>query len=251
MIEFEHVYAGYSGRTVVRDLSFTVPKGSVTALIGPNGCGKTTLLRAAAGQLPLQGGRVLLGGKDAAQLGRKAFARTAAYLPQTRSTPAITVEALVSHGRFPYLGLSRRMRPEDRAIVQRAMRQTGVESWAGRELRTLSGGERQRVYIAMALAQDTDIILLDEPTTYLDLGRQFELLELIRTLNAGGRTILMVLHDLALALRYSDRVALMEQGRLVSFGTPEDLLDSRALDRVFGIQSHRTPYGCCFTPGEN
>lgn len=248
MIEFDHVRAGYAGREVLHEVTFAVPKGSVTALIGPNGCGKTTLLRAAAGQLPPQSGKVLLNGRETAHLDRKELARTAACLPQARSTPAITVEALVSHGRFPYLGLSRRMRPEDREIVRRAMRQTGIEPWAGRELRTLSGGERQRVYIAMALAQDTGIILLDEPTTYLDLGRQFELLELIRSLNAGGKTILMVLHDLALALRYSDHVALMKQGRLAAFAGPEELLDSGRLDEVFGVQSHRTPYGCCFTP---
>ena len=196
MIEFDHVRAGYAGREVLHEVTFAVPKGSVTALIGPNGCGKTTLLRAAAGQLPLQSGKVLLNGRETAHLDRKELARTG----------------------------------------------------AGRELRTLSGGERQRVYIAMALAQDTGIILLDEPTTYLDLGRQFELLELIRSLNAGGKTILMVLHDLALALRYSNKIALMEQGRLAAFAGPEELLDSGRLDEVFGVQSHRTPYGCCFTP---
>ena len=223
MIELQQVCAGYGGRAVLHEVSFTAPDGQVTALVGPNGSGKTTLLRAIAGQLPLTGGSISVNGHTAAE-NRRAFARVAAYLPQTRSVPAITVETLVGHGRFPYLGLSRRMRPEDRQAVARAMALTGVDRWAGRDLRTLSGGERQRVYIAMALAQDTPVILLDEPTTYLDLGRQFELLELVRGLT--GKTVLLVLHDLTLALRYCDRLAVLEQGRLAAFDAPQAVLRS-------------------------
>ena len=243
MLELRGIAAGYGGTPVLREVSFTVPKGSLTALIGPNGCGKTTLLRAAARQLPLLAGEILLDGRPVSSYGRTEFARKAAFMPQVRSVPAITAGALVAHGRFPHLGFSRRLRPEDRAAVQAAMEATGVADWANRDLRALSGGERQRVYLAMALAQDTDLILLDEPTTYLDPGRQFELLDLIASLPGRGKTMVMVLHDLSHALRYSTQLLLLEQGRLVQRGTPEELYAGGQLDRVFGIRSRRAPDG--------
>lgn len=243
MLELRGIAAGYGGTPVLREVSFTVPKGSLTALIGPNGCGKTTLLRAAARQLPLLAGEILLDGRPVSSYGRTEFARKAAFMPQVRSVPAITAGALVAHGRFPHLGFSRRLCPEDRAAVQAAMEATGVADWANRDLRALSGGERQRVYLAMALAQDTDLILLDEPTTYLDPGRQFELLDLIASLPGRGKTVVMVLHDLSHALRYSTQLLLLEQGRLVQRGTPEELYAGGQLDRVFGIRSRRAPDG--------
>ena len=243
MLELRGITAGYGGTPVLREVSFTVPKGSLTALIGPNGCGKTTLLRAAARQLPLLAGEILLDGRPVSSYGRTEFARKAAFMPQVRSVPAITAGALVAHGRFPHLGFSRRLRLEDRAAVQAAMEATGVADWANRDLRALSGGERQRVYLAMALAQDTDLILLDEPTTYLDPGRQFELLDLIASLPGRSKTVVMVLHDLSHALRYSTQLLLLEQGRLVQRGTPEELYAGGQLDRVFGIRSRRAPDG--------
>lgn len=243
MLELRGTAAGYGGTPVLREISFTVPKGSLTALIGPNGCGKTTLLRTAARQLPLLSGDVLLDGRPVSSYGRMEFARKAAFMPQVRSVPAITAGALVAHGRFPHLGFSRRLRPEDRAAVQAAMEATGVADWANRDLRALSGGERQRVYLAMALAQDTDLTLLDEPTTYLDPRRQFELLDLIASLPGRGKTVVMVLHDLSHALRYSTQLVLLDQGRLVQRGAPEELYDGGQLDRVFGIRSRRAPDG--------
>ena len=243
MLELRGVTAGYGGTPVLRDISFSAPDGSLTALIGPNGCGKTTLLRAAARQLSLLEGDILLDGRSVSAYGRTEFARKAAFMPQVRSVPSITVGALVAHGRFPHLGFSRRLRPEDRSAVQAAMEATGVTDWARRDLRSLSGGERQRVYLAMALAQDTHLILLDEPTTYLDPGRQFELLDLIASLPGRGKTVVMVLHDLAHALRYSDRLVLLEQGRLVQQGTPEELYTGGQLDQVFSIRSRRSPDG--------
>ena len=248
MIEFRHVSAGYDGAPVLKDISLTIPQGSLTALVGPNGCGKTTLLRAAVRQLSLQSGEIFLNGRSIAGYERKEFARHVAFMPQVRSIPAISVQALVSHGRFPYLGLSRRMRPEDRDAVRKAMEDTGVAEWAHRDLRSLSGGERQRIYIAMALAQDTDVIFLDEPTTYLDLSRQFELLELVQSLRQHGKTVVIVLHDLAHALRYSDHMILMEQGRIVSCGAPQTLFASGDLARVFGVQAHQAAEGYYFTP---
>jgi len=248
MIEFRHVSAGYNGTCVLKDISLSIPKGSLTALIGPNGCGKTTLLRAAVGQLPLQSGQILLDSRPITAYGRKEFARNVAFMPQVRSIPAISVQALVSHGRFPYLGLSRQMRSEDRKAVQKAMENAGVSEWAHRDLRTLSGGERQRVYIAMALAQDTDVIFLDEPTTYLDLSHQFELLELIQSLQQQGKTIVMVLHDLSHALRYSSQLLLMDQGHVISCGTPQEIYESGALTQVFHVQAHQTANNYYFTP---
>lgn len=248
MIEFDHVTAGYGSTAVLQDICLSIRQGSITTIIGPNGCGKTTLLRAAARQLPLQNGTVLLKHKPIAAYGRKEFARTAAFMPQVRTVPAITVQGLVSHGRFPYLGLSRKMRPADRDAVQQAMEETGVAAWAGRDLRELSGGERQRVYIAMALAQGTDVVFLDEPTAYLDLRHQFELLALIRTLNSRGKTVVLVLHDLGHALTYSHQVALLEAGRLVLCGTPQMLYDSGKIDEVFHIHTHQTADGYYFTP---
>lgn len=248
MIEFRNVCAGYDSEDILNNISFTVPKGTITTLAGPNGCGKTTLLRVAAGQLPLRSGEILLGGKSLAAYERKELARAAAFLPQTRSIPAITVSALVAHGRFPYLGLSRRMRQEDREAVHRAMEETGVAQWADRPLQALSGGERQRVYLAMVLAQDTDVIFLDEPTTYLDLQHQFELLSLVQGLNRQDKTVVMVLHDLSHALRYSHQVVLMDHGEVLRCGTPEDLYQSRALEQVFHIRARKAEDAYYFTP---
>ena len=250
MIEFQAVSGGYPDRKVLREISFSVAKGSLTALIGPNGCGKTTLLRTAARRLSASGGRILLEGRPIEEYGRKEFARTAAFLPQNRSVPGITVRALVSHGRFPYLGFSRRLRAADRAAVRRALEITATGDWAERDLRELSGGERQRVYLAMALAQDTGTILLDEPTAFLDLYRQFELLELLRRLCDEGKAILIVLHDLALALQYSDQLVLLEQGRMAAVGTPEQIVAQGALDRVFRVQTHRAEGGYWFSPAQ-
>lgn len=249
MLEFCHVSAGYGGGAVVEEISFTAAKGEITTLAGPNGCGKTTLLRTAVRQMSPLAGEVRLAGRPLGDYGRMELARTAALMPQVREIPAITVRALVSHGRFPYLGLSRRMRTEDQEAVERAMEETDVAKWAGRDIRALSGGERQRVYLAMALAQDTDLLILDEPTTYLDIGCQFALLERIQAVNRRGKTVVMVLHDLSHALRYSHRVALLDQGRLVCCAAPEELLRSGELDRVFRVRTCQAGEGVYFLPG--
>ncbi|EFB75698.1 ABC transporter ATP-binding protein [Subdoligranulum variabile] len=243
MFELRHASVGYEGTPVLRDISFTAQDGQITALVGTNGCGKTTLLKAIARQLPLLNGEILLQGQPIQSFDRKAFARAAAFMPQVRNIPEISVRGLVSHGRFPYLGLSRQMTTRDRAAVEQAMRATGVAQWAERDLRELSGGERQRVYLAMALAQGGDAILLDEPTTYLDVSAQFELLELLRTLADQGKTLLLVLHDLAQALQYSDRVAVVAEGRLLAFDSPANLFEQKILDRVFGVTLCRAPEG--------
>ena len=247
MIEFRQVTTGYGNTVAVKDITFHVEQGTITSLIGPNGSGKSTLLRAAVGQLPLWGGDIVIKGKSLSSYGRKELARTVAFMPQSRSVPSITVRGLVSHGRFPYQGLSRKMMARDKQAVAQAMEQTGVAEWADRDLRALSGGERQRAYLAMALAQDTDVIFLDEPATYLDISHQFELLELIRALNRQGKTIVMVLHDLGHALSGSQNVALLYQGCLAACESPRSLYQRGEIDRIFQVCTHQVQGSYYFT----
>lgn len=250
MIQIKNLQAGYSAVPVLHDISLHVPKGSITTLVGPNGCGKTTLLRTLCGLLPASGGSITIDGKELSQYSRKELARKVAILPQNRDIPVLTVEALVQHGRYPHLGLSRKLTKKDLQAVAAAMEATDVTDLAQISLRELSGGQRQRAYIAMALAQDAEIILLDEPTTHLDLGRQFELLSLIKDLQAAEKTVVMVLHDLEHALRYSDHLVLLEKGRLVQSGTPEALLESGALQRTFDISVRKAEDGYLFSPAQ-
>jgi iron complex transport system ATP-binding protein len=209
MLEIKNVTAGYPGRPVLQDISLTVPRGAVTVIAGPNGCGKSTLLKALAGILPAAGSVTLDGGELLTMSGRER-ARKVAFLPQNRQIPEITVKNLVLHGRFPYLSYPRRYRQQDREVARAAMERLGIAQLASEPLSTLSGGQRQRVYIAMALAQETEYILLDEPTTYLDMGSGFALMDILKELAEGGKGIVAVLHDLPLALEYAHRFNLIQ-----------------------------------------
>ena len=237
MIELCTLRAGYEGVEKLHDVSLRCPEGRITALIGPNGSGKSTLLKAIAGLLPCMSGRVLLSGEENTALTRQKLAQTLAYLPQSRNIPDISVRRMVLHGRFPYLGYPRRYRPEDYAIVDSALAQTGMHLHRNALMSRLSGGERQKVYLAMAIAQDTPIVLLDEPTTYLDIGHQLWVLQMMQDLRAAGKTVVVVLHDLNLALRCADSVALLEEGRLVAADTPKSLAESGLIDRVFQVST--------------
>ena len=239
VLEIKHLKAGYGRAAFLSVPSFTFPKGQITGIIGPNGCGKTTLLKSAARLLRPLDGQVLLEGRDIWDMEPKAFARQVSLLPQTRTPYSMKVESLVSHGRFPYLGFSRSLSPGDREKVEEAMELTGVLPWRGRSVLELSGGERQRVYLAMTVAQDTPILLLDEPATYLDISCQLELLELLQMLNRRGKTIVMILHDLPQALRYCHSLCLMQEGSLLFSGTPEEVYQSGLLDQVFGVRCLR------------
>lgn len=241
MINLESITAGYGGEAVLHQLTLSFEAGGITGILGPNGCGKSTLLKVIAGLLKPQSGQVLLEGKPLSAYPPKELAKRVAVLPQSREVPAIPVEALVAHGRFPYLGFPRKLTPEDQKLVEAAMERAGVLEHREKLLSALSGGERQKVYLAMVLAQDTPIVLMDEPTTYLDINHQFELLRLIRELANSGRTVLVVMHDLAQALEHCDRILLLEKGEAAAYGPAEQVVE--AIDRVFGVASQRITDG--------
>ncbi len=239
MIELRHITAGYGRKPVLSDVSLELLSGQVTVLVGPNGCGKSTLLRLAARQLFPEQGMVCLDGVDVALLAPKEFARRVALLPQSRSTPEISVKSLVLHGRFPYLGYPRRYSVKDRQVAQSAMERTGIAHLQHAMVSQLSGGQRQKAYLAMVVAQDPAYLLLDEPTTYLDINHQLELLSLAKSLAREGKGVVMVLHDLDLALACADQVAVMDQGTILQVGTPEEIYKCGVLDRVFHVVTHR------------
>lgn len=239
MMELKHITAGYQGADILHGVTLAFRPGEVTALVGPNGCGKSTLLRVAARQLPPRQGQVLADGEDVLPWSSRRFARYAALLPQSRPVPEISVGGLVLHGRFPYLGYPRKYGPADRAAARAAMERTGVLDLAGENVSRLSGGQRQKVYLAMAVAQETPVLLLDEPTTFLDIGHQLELAHLAGELAAEGRAVVMVLHDLNLALGCAHTVAVLDGGALQGVGTPREIYASGVLDRVFGVKSRQ------------
>ena len=245
MIELKNLTVGYGGKTVLREVSMAFQPGQVTVLLGPNGCGKSTLMKTALGLLPRQGGEVLYDGVDLERLTTRQVAQKAAYLAQSREIPSITVRRMVLHGRFPYLGYPRRYGREDIAIARRALARAGAAELEQAYVSELSGGQRQSVYVAMTLAQDTPTVLMDEPTNSLDIARQLELLETARALAQEGRAVVLVLHDIPLALRCADRVAVMQAGHLAACGTPEEIARSGVIDRVFGIRlcTAQTPHG--------
>ncbi|MBN9743392.1 cobalamin/Fe(3+)-siderophore ABC transporter ATP-binding protein [Amycolatopsis sp. A1MSW2902] len=233
----EDLRLGYGERTVVDRLDITIPDGKVTTIVGPNGCGKSTVLRALVRSLKPRSGTVLLDGHDIAHLPSRLVARTLGLLPQSAVAPdGLLVRDLVARGRYPHQSWYRQQTPEDHAAVGEALRLTGTESFAERPVDTLSGGQRQRVWIALTLAQQTDLILLDEPTTYLDLAHAIDVLDLVAELrDERGKTVVMVLHDLNLAARYSDWMIAMSAGEIVAAGTPGTVLTAELLRQSFGL----------------
>ena len=237
MIHLEGVTVAYRGRPALRDLNLHIDRGERVALVGPNGAGKSTLLRAIAGLIEPTVGIVELDGRPVASLDRLAVARRLAVVPQVAALPfSTTVDEVVALGRLPHEHPIRGMRPADRAAVAAAIEQVGVGHLMGRDARELSLGERQLVLLAMAVAQDADVLVLDEPTVHLDLRHQVEVMELLRDLNARqGTTILAVLHDLALAAHFFPRLVVLDRGRVVGDGPPSEVLAPDRIREVFRV----------------
>lgn len=233
----ESVTVGYGEEPVVRDLTLRVPDGKVTTIIGPNGCGKSTLLRTMARLLKPTSGQVVLDGTPVHDLATKEVAKRMALLPQSPVAPeGLVVRDLVGRGRHPHQRWFSQWSPEDEQVVEAALAMTDTADLRDRALEQLSGGQRQRAWIAMTLAQDTDLLLLDEPTTYLDLAHQVEVLDLVTRLNREReRTVVMVLHDLNLAARYSDLIVVMKDGVIAAQGTPHEVFTPELLAATFGL----------------
>ncbi len=235
---------GYQDKTIIKDISLTIPDGKVVALLGPNGCGKSTLLKAMARILTPKSGEVLWQEENLHKLPSRWLAKHLALLPQTQPIPeGVTVKDLVAYGRSPYTGFWGRLSRHDHELITQAMQQVGVEALAEQRVSELSGGQRQRVWLAMTLAQDTPYLLLDEPTTYMDLSHQVELMQLLRQLNNAGKTVITVLHDINQAARYCDHLIVMQAGAIVTQGTPEEVLTTELLSTVFNVdtQIHKDP----------
>ncbi|MEZ2121759.1 MULTISPECIES: ABC transporter ATP-binding protein [unclassified Corynebacterium] len=234
--------AGYGNTEILHGIDTDIPAGRITALIGPNGCGKSTLLSCFSTLLPY-GGSVLLDDRDLGCVPRRERARLLALLPQAPTAPdGLTVAQLVARGRHPHQSWWSQWSTRDEAEVGRALEITGVRDLAERTLDQLSGGQRQRVWIAMTLAQDTPTLLLDEPTTYLDLAHSIDVLSLVRSLcDEAGKTIVMVLHDLNLAVRYADHLLVMGEGKIAARGTPGEVMSPEMLRDVFGLKARIVP----------
>ncbi|MGY1618961.1 ABC transporter ATP-binding protein [Geodermatophilus sp. SYSU D00691] len=246
----EGLRLAYDTKVVVDDLDLELTEGSFTAIVGPNGCGKSTLLRALGRLMRPAAGRTLLDGRSIFERPTREVAKVLGLLPQTPTAPeGLTVADLVGRGRYPHQSWLRQWSRDDEAAVSEALAWTDMADLADRPVDALSGGQRQRAWISMALAQGTDLLLLDEPTTYLDLSHQIDVLELVARLHAErGRTVVVVLHDLNLAARYAGRLVAMKDGVLVGSGTPGEVLTEQLLADVFDLEARVVPDPVTGTP---
>ena len=236
MIELKNVCAGYEGKTVLKDANVTFEPGKITVLIGPNGCGKSTLLKAVVRINPHTSGNILVNGTSIEELSSAKLAQNVAYLAQNKKAPDISVLKMVLHGRFAYLSYPRKYRPQDIEIAKKALEWAGMTEEAEQIVSKLSGGMQQKVYIAMALAQDADTILMDEPTTYLDVVHQLRIMEMAKQLANEGKAVVMVLHDLTQALRIADKVVVLKSGEIIAQGTAEEVYENGSLQKAFGVE---------------
>ena len=239
ILRTEELEACYEKKTVFQNLNISIAEGKVTTIIGPNGCGKSTLLKAMGRILKQKHGKVFLQGQDMNTISTKEIAKNLSLLPQSPSAPGMLgVEELISYGRYPHRKNTKTLTKEDQEIIEWAMEVTKTTSFRKRSINSLSGGQRQKVWLAMALAQKTDVILLDEPTTYLDMAHQLDVLQTVKDLNRQQQcTIVMVLHDINHAARYSDVIVAMKDGRIINSGAPCDIIDSNVLKEVFQIEA--------------
>lgn len=253
-MHIDHLDVGYNDKKIIEDMNVDIPSGRITTIIGANGCGKSTLLKTLARILPKQGGTVTLDGKNISKYPTRELAKRMAILPQAPDgAPGLTVGELVSYGRFPHQKGFGKLSKKDHEMIDWALEMTGVLSFKYDAIDALSGGQRQRVWIAMALAQETETILLDEPTTYLDMAHQLEVLELLERLNREeGRTIVMVLHDINQAARFADNIIALKDGEVIKSGNAHFVIQSETLREVFNIEADvvpepRTGKPICFT----
>ncbi|ELI6425560.1 Fe(3+) dicitrate ABC transporter ATP-binding protein FecE [Vibrio harveyi] len=238
MLKTQNLSVAYGKNTIIPNLSVSIPKGKITALIGPNGCGKSTLLKTLVRINKPLSGDVFFNEKTLSSYGDKRLARSLSLLPQILVSPeGITVRKLVEYGRSPYLSHWGRLGKDDKTIVEQAMHDTGVFEFADKPVESLSGGQRQRAWIAMVMAQDTEVVMLDEPTTYLDMSHQVELMNLMQQMNANGKTVVVVLHDLNQACRYCDHLIVLKQGQLIVEGSPDEVFTESLLDEVFDLKA--------------
>ena len=248
-LRVEEATIGYDGSVICPNLSVAVPDGSFTAIIGPNGCGKSTLLHAMARVLKPVQGRVILDGKAISSYRSKEVARRVGLLPQTSLAPeGIRVADLVARGRAPYQGLVHQWRASDEDAVAQALEATSMTPLSGRLVDELSGGQRQRAWVAMLLAQQTPVMLLDEPTTFLDIAHQYDLMELLRGLHEEGKTVVAVLHDLNQAARYAGHLIVMRGGEVVAAGAPAEVVTAEMIEEVFGLRALVVPDPVTATP---
>lgn len=238
-ITADNISVAYDHQTVIESLSTAIPEGKITTIIGSNGCGKSTFLKAITRIQSLKTGKICINAEDISKLKTKEVAKKIALLPQVlETTEGITVYELISYGRFPHQNYLGQLTAHDRSRIHWAMEMTKVTEFANQDVDALSGGQRQRVWIAMALAQDTDTIVLDEPTTYLDMNHQLEILELLQSLNQDfHRTIVMVLHDLNLSARFSDHIIAMKNGHIAYQGTAQQIITAKVIEDIFQIKA--------------
>lgn len=237
MIRLEKVYAGYYNKEILKDISLTFEDGNITTIIGPNGSGKSTIIKVISRIINPFNGKIFIDNKPLNEMSLKDSAKLISVLHQMKTIPPIDVETLVSSGRFPYTGFFRKLSKNDKSLVEKAMEAAGVIQFRHKNLREMSGGERQKAFIAMTLAQDTKFVLLDEPTTFLDINHQLDILRLIQKLKDMGKTIIMVLHDLAQAISYSDKIVVIDDGRIVDADVPSKIVDKGIIDQVFKVKS--------------
>lgn len=238
MIKVKNIQVNYDKKIALKDISFNIKEGAITTIIGPNGCGKSTLLKALSRNLSYTKGDIIIRHQNLKNIKHKTLAQSMALLPQSPSIPMdYSVKELVGFGRHPFIGFGKRLSIIDYEIIDWAINKCDMRGFKCRRVSTLSGGERQRAWIAMSLAQQPSILLLDEPTTYLDISHQFEVLELIKDINQKtGMTILMVLHDINHAAKYSDEIIVLKDGELFSQGKPEDTITDITMEKVFSLK---------------
>ena len=236
MIEIKNLCVDYKDGRAIDNLSLAIKPGCLTVLAAPNGGGKSTLLKTICGLIEKSSGSILIDGTELSELSRQETAKKIAYMSQTRNTPNIQAKRMVLHGRFPYLSYPRKYGKKDYEIATEAMKKTDVQNLADSFLPDLSGGERQRVYLAMTLAQDTGIVLMDEPMNFLDVRHQLELLELAKSMAAEGRTVVMVIHDIRIAMQEADELVVLSGGRLAAAGTAGEIYESGIIKEVFGVE---------------